>query len=116
VIARGEVWWADLGLPRGSAPALRRPVLIISANQYNRSRLQTVTVAIITTTQQLAGLPGNVIVPADVSGLTEDSVLNVTQIATIDRGALEVKIGAVPDWLLAQIDAGVARALGLTRT
>ena len=74
------------------------------------------TVAIITTTQQLAGLPGNVIVPADVSGLTEDSVLNVTQIATIDRGALEVKIGAVPDWLLAQIDAGVARALGLTRT
>jgi mRNA interferase MazF len=116
VIARGEVWWADLGLPRGSAPALRRPVLIISANQYNRSRLQTVTVAIITTTQQLAGLPGNVIVPADVSGLTEDSVLNVTQIATVDRGALEVKIGAVPDWLLAQIDAGVARALGLTRT
>jgi mRNA interferase MazF len=116
VIARGEVWWADLGLPRGSAPALRRPVLIISANQYNRSRLQTVTVAIITTTQQLAGLPGNVIVPADVSGLTEDSVLNVTQIATIDRGALEVKIGAVPDWVLAQIDAGVARALGLTRT
>jgi mRNA interferase MazF len=115
VIARGEVWWADLGLPRGSAPALRRPVLIVSADQYNRSRLQTVTVAIITTTQKLAGLPGNVIVPAAVSGLTEDSVLNVTQIATLDRGALEERIGTVPDWLLAQIDAGLARALGLTR-
>lgn len=115
MIARGEVWWADLGLPRGSAPALRRPVLIISADQYNRSRLQTVTVAIITTTRKLAELPGNVIIPADVSGLTEDSVLNVTQIATIDRGALEEKIGAVSDWLLAQIDAGLTRALGLAR-
>lgn len=115
MIARGEVWWADLGLPRGSAPALRRPVLIISANRYNRSRLQTVTVAIITTTQKLAALPGNVLIPAGVSGLTEDSVLNVTQIATIDRGALEEKISAVPDWLLAQIDAGLTKALGLTR-
>ncbi len=115
MIARGEVWWADLGLPRGSAPALRRPVLAISADQYNRSRLQTVTVAVITTTQQLAGLPGNVIVPADASGLEEDSVLNVTQIATIDRGALENKIGSLPDWLMAQIDAGLARALGLNR-
>lgn len=115
MIARGAVWWADLGLPRGSAPALRRPVLVISADQYNRSRLQTVTVAVITTTQQLAGLPGNVIVPADVSGLEDDSVLNVTQIATIDRGALEDKIGALPDWLMAQIDAGLLRALGLNR-
>ena len=115
MIARGEVWWADLGLPRGSAPALRRPVLVISADQYNRSRLQTVTVAVITTTQQLAGLPGNVIVPADVSGLEDDSVLNVTQIATIDRGALEDKIGALPDWLMAQTDAGLVRALRLNR-
>ncbi len=115
MIARGEVWWADLGLPRGSAPALRRPVLVISADQYNRSRLQTVTVAVITTTQQLAGLPGNVIVPADVSGLEDDSVLNVTQIATIDRGALEEKKGALPDWLMAQTDAGLVRALRLNR-
>ena len=73
------------------------------------------TVAIITTTQKLAGLPGNVLIPASVSGLTGDSVLNVTQIATIDRGALEEWISAVPDWPLAQIDAGLTRALGLTR-
>ncbi len=115
MIARGEVWWADLGLPRGSAPALRRPVLIISADQYNRSGLKTVTVAIITTTPKLAALPGNVLIPASVSGLTEDSVLNVTQLATIDRGALEEKISTVPDWLLAQVDAGLTRALGLAR-
>ncbi len=89
-------------------------MLIISADQYNRSRLQTVTVAVITTTQQLAGLPGNVFMPALDSGLPEASVLNVTQIATIDRQALEERIGQLPDWLIAQVDTGVARALGLS--
>jgi mRNA interferase MazF len=116
VIARGELWWADLGLPRGSAPALRRPVLIISADQYNRSQLRTVTVAVVTSTTQLAALPGNVAVPADVSGLPHDSVVNVTQVATIDRSAAEERIAALPDWLLAQVDAGLQRALGLART
>jgi mRNA interferase MazF len=113
VIGRGELWWADLGLPRGSAPALRRPVLVISADPYNRSSLRTVTVVVLTTTTQLAALPGNVVVPADMSGLPQDSVVNVTQVATIDRSALEERIGALPDWLLAQVDAGLARALGL---
>ena len=110
---RGELWWADLGLPRGSAPALRRPVLVISADAYNRSSLSTVTVVVLTTTTQLAGIPGNVVVPADVSGLPQDSVVNVTQVATIDRVVLEERICALPDWLLAQVDAGLARALGL---
>ncbi|HEV7941654.1 MAG TPA: type II toxin-antitoxin system PemK/MazF family toxin [Solirubrobacteraceae bacterium] len=112
-MGRGEVWWADLGLPRGSAPALRRPVLIISADDYNRSKLHTVTVAVITTNVQLAALPGNVTVPADTAGLEMDSVVNVTQLATIDRGALEERIGACPDWLMAQVDAGLGRALTL---
>jgi mRNA interferase MazF len=78
---RGELWWADLGLPRGSAPALRRPVLIISADQYNRSKLRTVTVAVLTRNVALAALPGNAAVPADVAGLEVDSVVNVTQVA-----------------------------------
>jgi mRNA interferase MazF len=115
VIARGEIWWADLGLPRRSAPALRRPVVILSADQYNRSRLQTVTVAVVTSTVQLAALPGNVPIPADVGVLPTDSVINVTQIATIDRQTLEERIGALPDWLLTQLDAGLQRALGIPR-
>ncbi len=113
MIARGELWWADLGLPRGSAPALRRPVLIISADQYNRSTLQTVTVVVLTGTMRLAALPGNVTVPTDLGLLPEASVINVTQIATIDREALEDRIGVIPDWLLTQLDTGVSRALGL---
>lgn len=115
MIARGELWWADLGLPRGSAPALRRPVLIVSADQYNRSRLRTVTVVVLSTTAQLAALPGNVLVAADISGLPHDSVVNVTQLATVDRAALEERVAALPDWLVAQVDAGLERALGLAR-
>ncbi|CAN5217922.1 type II toxin-antitoxin system toxin endoribonuclease MazF6 [soil metagenome] len=113
---RGELWWAGLGLPRGSAPALRRPVLIISADQYNRSDLQTVTIAVITTNAKLAALPGNVAVAADIAGLAVASVVNVTQIAAIDRAALEDRLGALPAWLLAQVDAGLARALALANT
>ena len=111
---RGEVWWADLGLARGSAPALRRPVLIVSGDAYNRSELRTVTVAILTTSGQLAAMPGNVAVPADAGALETDSVVTVTQIATIDRLAVEGRLGVLPDWLMAQVDAGLARALGLT--
>jgi mRNA interferase MazF len=114
-VKRGEVWWADLGLPRGSAPALKRPVVIVSADSYNRSELRTVTVATLTTNMQLAALPGNVAVPADIGVLETDSLVNVTQIATVDRLAVEDRIGALPDWLMAQIDAGLARALALTR-
>jgi mRNA interferase MazF len=113
-MVRGELWWADLGLPRGSAPALRRPILVISADQYNRSRLATVTVAVLTSNVQLAALPGNILVPADmVADLDADSVVNVTQLATIDRGAIEERIGSLPDWLMIDVDAGLARALAL---
>ena len=115
MIARGQLWWADLGLPRGSAPALRRPVLVISADQYNRSTLQTVTIVVLTSALRLAALPGNVTVPADLGLLSEASVINVTQILTIDRLALEEQIGELPDWLVTQVDTGLQRALGLPR-
>jgi mRNA interferase MazF len=110
---RGEVWWADLGLPRGSAPALRRPVLIVSADQYNRSRLRTATVAVLTSNARLAALPGNVAVSAEFTRLETDSVVNVTQIATIDRRTLEERVVALPDWLMDQVDLGLRRALAL---
>lgn len=111
---RGEVWWADLGLPRGSAPALRRPVLIVSADAYNRSGLRTVSVVVLTTTTRLASLPGNVLIPAAEGGLPSDSVVNVTQVATIDRQALEERVQILPDWLMTQVDVGLRRALALS--
>ncbi|HEX3434247.1 MAG TPA: type II toxin-antitoxin system PemK/MazF family toxin [Solirubrobacteraceae bacterium] len=110
---RGEVWWAHLGLPRGSAPALRRPVLIISADQYNRSRLKTVTVVVLTGNARLAALPGNVAISTEFAELETNSVVNVTQVATIDRAALEERVTELPDWLMAQVDVGLRRALAL---
>ena len=110
---RGEVWWADLGSPRGSAPALRRPVLIVSGDAYNRSKLRTVVVAVLTTNRRLAALPGNVTVAGEIAGLGSDSVVNVTQVATVDRAALDERLGSLPDWLLAQVDDGLRRSLAL---
>lgn len=74
------------------------------------------TVVVLTTTAQLAALPGNIAVLADLAGLPLDSVVNVTQVATLDRGALEERVGGLPDWLLTQVDAGLQRALGPGRT
>lgn len=91
-------------------------MLVVSADPYNRSKLRTVTVAVVTSTIQLTALPGNVGVPSDVSGLPNDSVVNVTQIATVDRSVLDERIGALPDWLMAQVDAGLRRVLGLAPT
>lgn len=115
-MVRGELWWADLGLPRGSAPALRRPVLIVSADQYNRSDLRTVTVVVLTSNARLGVLPGNVALTSDLVDLEADSVVNVTQVATVDRGVLEQRIGILPDWLMAQVDVGLERALALSRS
>jgi mRNA interferase MazF len=88
-------------------------VLVVSSDHYNRSNLRTVTVLVLTSTTRLAALPGNVTVPADVSGLARASVVNVTQIATIDRSALEERVSSLPDWILTQVDVGLQRALGL---
>ncbi len=87
---------------------------IISADSYNRSDLRTITVAVLTTNMALAALPGNVAVPADVDAVETASVVNVTQIATLDRRALEDQLGALPDWLMAHVDAGLCRALAIT--
>jgi mRNA interferase MazF len=113
VIARGSVWWAELGLPRGSAPGLRRPVVVVSGDRYNASQLNTVTVVVLTSNQRLAALPGNVSVPADAADLPKDSVVNVTQIMTVDRVALEEQAGSLPAWLMSQVDDGLRRALSL---
>lgn len=88
---------------------------MISADQYNRSNLRTVTVAVLTSNVRFASLPGNVAVAADVAGLDGDLVVNVTQIATIERAALEERTGALPDWLVARVDDGVRLTLGLGR-
>jgi mRNA interferase MazF len=110
---RGDVCWADLGEPQGSKPAKRRPVLVIQADPYNASRLNTTLVAVITSNTALAAMPGNVFLPAVASGLPKDSVLNVTALATIDKADLHPPVGRLPSSLMTEIDRGLRRVLGL---
>ena len=113
MIRRGEIWWADLGEPTGSEPSLRRPVLIVQDNQYNRSRMATVIVLSITGNTKLADMPGNILLGREESGLPKESVINVTQIATIDKSWLEDKVGSVSQTLMDEVDYGLGMVLGL---
>jgi mRNA interferase MazF len=112
-IRRGEVWWADLGEPRGSEPGFRRPVLIVQANEFNRSRISTVLVVVLTTNLRLVDAPGNVLVSGKAAGLPRDSVANVSQFVTLDRGYLDERIGRLPARLMASVDAGLKLVLAL---
>jgi mRNA interferase MazF len=110
---RGDVCWADLGEPKGSRPAKRRPVLVIQDDPYNDSKLSTTLVAVITSNTGLAAMPGNVFLPAVASGLPKDSVLNVTALVTIDKADLDQPVGRLPRSLMTEIDRGLRRVLGL---
>jgi mRNA interferase MazF len=110
---RGEIWWASAGRPSASEPGYRRPAVIISANSFNATSLKTVIVAFLTTSSKRADDPGNVKLPARATGLSSNSVLNVSQIATIDRRTLTERVGRVPDALMREVDAGLRLSLGL---
>jgi mRNA interferase MazF len=112
-IQRGEIWWADLPEPRRSEPGLRRPVLVLQADAFNRSRIQTVIVAVITSNIALARAPGNVLIPAEVSGLDRDSVVNVSEVLTLDKEFLTERAGTVPKRLQTAVDSGLRLALQL---
>lgn len=112
-IQRGEIWWADLPEPRRSEPGYRRPVLVIQADSFNASRIQTVIVASISTNLQLADAPGNVLLPARSSGLSRDSVVNVSQLLTLDRSFLTEQAGSLTPRLERLVDDGLRIVLQL---
>src|ERR1700759_2554002 len=111
--SRGSVCWADLGEARGSKPAKRRPVLVIQANPFNASRLNTTIAAVITSNTALAAMPGNVFLPASASGLPKDSVVNVTALVTLNKTDLEGPVGHLPESLIDDVNRGLRRVLGL---
>ena len=113
MIRRGTICWADLGEARGSKPAKRRPVLVIQSDPFNASRLATAVATVITSNTALAAMPGNVFLPAAVSGLPRDSVVNVTAIVTLDKSDLEDEIGQLPASFMEDIDRGLHRVLDL---
>ena len=110
---RGEIWWASLPEPTGSGPGFRRPLLIVSANSFNDSRISTVVAAVITSNLRLADAPGNVRLAAKGTGLTKASVVNVSQIITVDKTFLTERIGRLNPRLLAEVDDGLRLVLSI---
>lgn len=110
---RGEIWWAELPIPVASEPGYRRPVLIIQSDEFNRSRIRTVIAAVLTTNLRLAKAPGNVLVTTDDTGLPQDSVVNVSQVITVDKSFLIEQVGQVDVGVMLLVDEGLRLVLGL---
>ena len=110
---RGEIWWATLTEPSGSGPGLRRPVLVIQSNPFNESLIATVIVAVITSNLALADAPGNVRFSKTDSGLPKPSVVNVSQVLTIDRSLLEKRVKTLSSTSVQRVNDGLRLVMGL---
>lgn len=110
---RGEVWWASLPPPSGSGPGFRRPVLIVQSDPFNESRISTVVVAVITSNLALADAPGNVRTGKPESGIGRPSVVNVSQVLTVDKKLLTERVRPLSPATMMRIDDGLRLVLGL---
>jgi mRNA interferase MazF len=113
VINRGEIWWASLAEPRGSEPGFRRPVVVVSSNYFNESNINTVLAAVITSNLRLADAPGNILLPKKLSKLSKDSVINVSQIITLDKAFLTEKVSRLNSQQLNDLNDGLKLVLAL---
>lgn len=110
---RGEIWWASLPEPRGSEPGFRRPVLVVQSDAFNRSRIGTVVVAAISSNIKLADAPGNVLLSRRASGLPKPSVVNVSQVLTLDRTTLMESVRALAKKDMVSVENGLRLVMGL---
>jgi len=113
VIKRGEIWWAELPGPIGSEPGYKRPILVIQANDFNKSKIKTTIAAVITTNLRLSAAPGNILLSTKNSKLPNESVINVSQIITVDESFLIKKVNALHDKIMSQVDEGLRLVLKL---
>lgn len=110
---RGEIWWADLPEPLGSSPGFRRPVLVIQDDEFNQSLINTVIVATITGNLRIAKARGNVLITSKQSGLPKESVINVSQLLTVDKSILIEYVNTLSESKMEQVDDGLRVALSL---
>ena len=110
---RGSIWWAYIGEPQGSSPGYRRPVVIVQAVKFTRSQLRTVLVATISSNLRLADIPSNILVPATISTLPRDSVINISQVIAIDKQFFEEKVTDLPTRFLYLLDSSLRLIMDL---
>lgn len=110
---RGEIWWAVLPDPAGSEPGYRRPVLIVQSDMFTKSTIRTVVCVAITSNLNLGAAPGNVRVAARTSGLPKPSIVNVSQVAAIDKTFFTERIKTLDAQTMHQIDDGLRLVLNL---
>jgi mRNA interferase MazF len=113
MVKRGEIWWAVLPEPSGSGPGYKRPVLIIQSDEFNKSKINTIIAAVITSNIRLAAAPGNVLLTPKKSKLPKKSVINVSQIITMDKSFLSEKVHTLSNEIIAQVDEGLKIVLKL---
>jgi mRNA interferase MazF len=111
-IAQGDVWWADLPVPRGSAPGFRRPVVVVQGDALNRSNIATVVCVPLTSNVKWASAPGNVLLAASATGLPKESVANVSQIVTLDQRDLTERAGTLTRSKLELVLSGIDVVFG----
>lgn len=107
VIAQGDIFWLDLGAPRGSGPGFRRPHVVVQNDVFNASRIQTTVLCAITSNLERAKAPGNVLLQKGEANLPRASVVNVSQIVTVDKSFLKEKIGALSRRRVLEIFSGL---------
>ena len=112
---RGEVWWADMPQPTASEPGFRRPVLILQSDDFNRSRINTIIAAVITSNTKLAAAPGNVFLSKRSVKLGRESVVNVSQIVTLDRSFLTERSGRLSAPKIREVEEGIRLVLALNK-
>lgn len=112
VISQGEIWWADFREPTGSGPGYRRPVVVVQCDALNQSRVSTVVCVPLTTNLKWTDAPGNVLLAARATGLSKESVANVSLIVAVDRRQMTECVGKLPRRQLELVLAGIDTVLG----
>lgn len=111
MINQGDIYWIELDAPEGSEPGYKHPHVIVQNNLFNRSRIRTVLVCPLTTNLKRASAPGNVLLDKKESNLPKQSVVNVTQVFTVDKSQLDEYVGSLTPTRTTEILNGIKLVL-----
>jgi mRNA interferase MazF len=107
VIRRGGIYWVNFSPGKGSEPLRQRPGLVIQSNALNDSKINTIVMLAITSNLKFGELPGNVVLRKGEANMPKKSVINATQIKSVDRASIQSHIGSLSSRRMEEVDAGI---------